>query len=544
MPARPAICRAVAAIALLLASVAAFAGVASAHASLVSSDPANDVVVARAPKEVALTFDEKVVPAGDDAITVLGPRGQGLEQGAPRTSDGGRTISQAIGGGGVGTHTVSYRLVSDDGHVVTGSFVFHVERATSRGGATADADRGVQVLGVVGRTLAYAGSLLAIGALVVAVWVDGGGTDRDGGPERGGSGSGAHAARAGDRRWPDRRLWIGAALTALAGSVLSLLAFGAELAGGSVAAGPAAVGEVVRVSGWVTGPAARVLVATLFLAATLLPRRLGWAPWLAAGSSSVLLVLPALSGHASATSAAAMAVDAAHLLGAAVWVGGLAAVVLTWRPDRDRLQRFSRLAAWSVLVVLASGAAGAWWQLGGPGELTTSAYGRTLLVKVAFVAAVLFFGWVNRRWLADATLSVVTMVRSLRVEVALAVCVLAAAAVLVDTRQPAERAAEPVQVVGQAGDTTVRLQVVPAEAGPNEAHLYFLAVDGSLRPVEAAELRVSAPRVQARRVPLAMITPSHATATGIELTPGRWNFRVSVVVSGQPMSTTLEVPIR
>jgi len=164
-------------------------------------------------------------------------------------------------------------------------------------------------------------------------------------------------------------------------------------------------------------------------------------------------------------------------------------------------------------------------------------------VKLALVAGVLFVGWVNRRWLADAAISVRGMVRSLRLEVVLAAAVVLVTAVLVDTPPPTRVAAEPAQQVRQAGATTVRLEVDPAVGGANEVHLYFLSLDGALTSVDAAELRVSTEVVEPRRVAVTMLTPSHGVATDVTLTPGEWTFEVALVTRDGPATTSFEVPI-
>jgi hypothetical protein len=120
--------------------------------------------------------------------------------------------------------------------------------------------------------------------------------------------------------------------------------------------------------------------------------------------------------------------------------------------------------------------------------------------------------------------------------------VVVATAVLVDLPPPRDVAAEPYQAARQAGEVTVRLQVVPAEAGSNSLHLYFLALDGDLVAVDAAEVRVASTDVASRRVPVELLTPSHGTGS-VELTPGTWAVEVAVVQQGTTSSTEFEVPI-
>ena len=133
---------------------------------------------------------------------------------------------------------------------------------------------------------------------------------------------------------------------------------------------------------------------------------------------------------------------------------------------RERLRRFSRMAIVAAPLTVAAGAVNAWLQTGSIDALTDTTFGRLVIAKVAGAAAMLAFGWVHRRWLADAARVVARMVASFRFELAVGLAVIAVTAVLVDTRPGDDAVTEPVQVIRQAGDTTVRAQVTPARSGP------------------------------------------------------------------------------
>ena len=114
-------------VAVTVAVVAALAAASSAwaHAALVSSTPANDEVLARAPARVVLRFSEPVETAFGSVRVYDGA--------ARRVDDGGTTRPQprevAVGlrsGLPRGTYTVAWRVVSADSHPVSGAFVFHV----------------------------------------------------------------------------------------------------------------------------------------------------------------------------------------------------------------------------------------------------------------------------------------------------------------------------------------------------------------------------------------------------------------------------------
>lgn len=112
----------------------------------------------------------------------------------------------------------------------------------------------------------------------------------------------------------------------------------------------------------------------------------------------------AMAEHASTglQPTVAMPVDVLHLLAVAVWLGGLAALVVSlyWGPpvERTAVRRFSRLAFGSVVVLVATGLYQSWRQVGTWQALTDTTYGRLLLVKVALVVVLVGIAWMSRQW--------------------------------------------------------------------------------------------------------------------------------------------------
>lgn len=106
----------------LLLGLAAPALPAAAHAYLVDSDPAAEAVLPAAPERVTLEFSEPVrlVP---DGIRVLGPDGQRVDREAPEVRDGVVTVPLP-GDVPQGTFLVSYRVISADGHPVSGALTY------------------------------------------------------------------------------------------------------------------------------------------------------------------------------------------------------------------------------------------------------------------------------------------------------------------------------------------------------------------------------------------------------------------------------------
>jgi methionine-rich copper-binding protein CopC len=109
----------------LLAGLALLLGAtpALAHARLLSSDPADGASRDTAPQEITLTFNEAMTP-GFNTITVVGPDGGTHYETGEITVEGTvvRAALQPLGA--AGRYEVGFRVVSADGHPVTGSVVF------------------------------------------------------------------------------------------------------------------------------------------------------------------------------------------------------------------------------------------------------------------------------------------------------------------------------------------------------------------------------------------------------------------------------------
>jgi copper resistance protein C len=143
--------------------VVVVASPASAHASLVRSSPADQSSVATAPKTVRLTFDENVrMPS---VILVTDSDGASVAQGKTSVVD--NTVGTRVSIGPSGDYTVAYRVVSADGHPVSGRLSFTVGSG-SPGSRAAERSSGppARVIAMIA-ALALVGGL---GLLTVRRW--------------------------------------------------------------------------------------------------------------------------------------------------------------------------------------------------------------------------------------------------------------------------------------------------------------------------------------------------------------------------------------
>lgn len=121
--------RLVTAGALVLVALIGTASPAFAHNVLVGSDPADGAQLSTGPREIRLNFDQPV-KAGDDynAVTVVGPNGAHWTAGPARV-EGNGVIAPVRDLGPAGSYTVGYRVLSNDGHPVSGKVGFTLTAA-------------------------------------------------------------------------------------------------------------------------------------------------------------------------------------------------------------------------------------------------------------------------------------------------------------------------------------------------------------------------------------------------------------------------------
>jgi methionine-rich copper-binding protein CopC len=120
---------------LALVTVGALATPGSAHARLTGTSPGDGASLAVLPPSVRLTFSDPLDPQFVQ-VRVTGP--QGPVAGSPAVR--GATVTVPTPAGGPGRWTVDYRVVSRDGHPVSGSVSFTVTGpATPTGSGTSPA---------------------------------------------------------------------------------------------------------------------------------------------------------------------------------------------------------------------------------------------------------------------------------------------------------------------------------------------------------------------------------------------------------------------
>jgi copper transport protein len=537
------------------------AGPASAHATVVTTTPADGARLDAAPEQVTIEFDENVSLGGGYA-RVLDGDGDRVDTGAAEVRDGVVTVPLRADLPDAG-YVVTYRVVSADSHPVPGAFSFVVgngEPLPAGSVGSGDAiDPGVSALLPLARWVGYAGLALGLGIplALVTCWPGG---------------------------WPVTRLRR-AALAGLAavavGGALSLLVQGpyAAAAGLGQLLDPPLVGATIDTA---YGRTLLARIALAVLLAVVLAR--GWrrdrppgtallavAGVLAAG----LVVAVAAVGHPVAGSLPALAVtvSAVHVAAMSGWLGGLVVLLAgalrgatSTRELDSALPRWSRLAGGYIGALVVTGVLQSVREVGSFSALVHTSYGWVLLAKLAVVLLVLVAALVSRDWVQQrvgggrrpgrrpgrrvvaqafsaeeqaeeppAQLGVLR--RSVLVELAGAVVVLALSAVLVSQYPAKASIAAPVEVTlplqsasGTAGTGTVQVSLDPARPGPTTLHVYLFDVDGKL--TQPQQIAVGLTEVQQEIGPLdvelAPAGPGHYVAGPVLPSAGTWTLTVTV----------------
>ncbi len=500
----------VVAVAAVIALAAA--GPAAAHASLVSTDPAEGAVLDTAPEQVVLTFNEPIVSV-PDGVTVFAATGDEIDSTATaRDSD---LVVSLDGDLGQGTTVVVWRVVSADGHPIAGSLTFSVGAPSQvvvtpagAGPATGEVPLALSVVRWVG----YVGLLVAVGL----VWFA------------------ALLVRPRDDVLPRvRRVAAVAAGVATTAWLVGLPLTGAYQRGVGLSA-------ALDNATWRTLPGEEYLIALLVAAGTLNAVVLrGYA---AATAALVAVAAPALTGHTRAAEPVALSVaaDALHLVAGAVWLGGLVGLALTLPrlagpPATALVSRFSTLAAGVLVALVASGSLMAWRIVGSWDALVSTGYGRLLLVKIGVALVAVAIAAVNRFVLlprggqAKGTIS-----RAVTAEAAVLVAVLLVTGFLVN-KSPEGSAPATAPAGGSTveraalGDLVVLGTLTPGRSGENT--LTLQVQDAAGEPAEgrqAPTVRLSTDGLDLGTVPL---TPSAAGTYEADVVlprAGTWEVQVSL----------------
>ena len=543
----------VAALAILVGVLALGATAASAHATLESSSPADGQSVLTSPSEIRITFSEAVTTISG-GLSVLDADGKTVDVGNSEVV-GGRTlvapISESLSDG---TYVATYRVLSADGHPVSGSLLFAVGAGALDRSAqpSSSGDRLWEIIGGISRFIMYLAALVAAGVAFFLAFIH------------------DHA----EDRWrivPFVRIGSILALLSAIGIVMSQAALLTGKGAGAVTDSNVLRDVLNQHLGWSLA-LLMIGLAAVHLS-TDIPKKMV-SKSLALSGGLAVTVSFAVWGHATELSptAISLAADAIHATAAGLWLGGLVGLVMvlslrtpeTVRATAGIIGRFSRMAFWSVIALTLAGLTltitGSNASLN---SILTTTWGQLVLAKIGLTLIVVLIAAWNRRTLVPSLTSPTentgelavrwaTLLRTIRSEALLLVAVVALTAIVVNV-PPARTAvvakADRVDITQRVDTGTVQLSVDPAIVGPNTVAVRY--TDGTGQPINVANsMSIEFSQPAAGLEPLTRQVPASEPGVfviqGNELSiPGTWTITIAVRTGDfTEQRTSFEVPVR
>jgi copper transport protein len=508
------------ALVLALLVVLAFARQAGAHASLIKSEPADGAVVAQAPVTLRLTFNEPVAPL---VLRLIGPGSESIALGEAVAEDKTITIAAARALQR-GTHVLSWRVVSADGHPVAGSLIFSIGAPSAPPTADLVGDGSVRAALWTAKLVIYAGLFIGVGGAFFRAWI----AD----PDRPAAG------------WSVQRALVA---VLAAGLIATLLSVGLQ----GLDALDLPLSGLQCWLAWKTGletsygltavAASLALLAGLFsLAAN---------PPLARICSSLGMLgvgfALALSGHAATAAPRLLTAPSVFVHGICVafWIGSLLPLIPAMRhadAGPHALARFSRLIPYPLILLFFTGSALAIIQLARLDALWTTSYGIVLTSKLAVALALLALAAVNRyllvpRFQSAGGAAARPLAISIACELALVFAILGLVALWRFTPPPrALVTTAPVSIHLHGEKAMAQVELVPEKARGARARVVVL--DGEFRPLAAKEVTLVVSNAAAGIEPL-----RHAAAHAADGSwriediripvAGRWLIRIEILIS-------------
>jgi copper transport protein len=422
-----------------------------------------------------------------------------------------------------GTHLLSWRVTSADGHPVGGALTFSVGEASAAPVAGALPASDPLMRGVLWATklVIYLVLLVGIGGIFARMWL----LDR------------APA-------WLDRTLMAliaaGLAVTPLSAGLQGLDALDLKL--------PALAQKPTWETGLGTsyGLTAIALMGALLAALFAFEASRRKAHGVARALSLMALLgagfALALSGHASNAPPQGLTRPSVfvHVVCVVFWIGALLPLIAAARAgERGALARFSRLIPYPLVALVVSGAILAVVQLDRIDALWTTNYGIALSAKLAGVALLLALGAYNRyalvpRFMRGDASTTGPLTRTMTLELVVVAVILALVATWRFTPPPrALAASEPVEVHLHGERAMAQVSIMPVRARDTRVDIEFLDGDLNVLKVQEVTLTLANPGAGIEPVRRAAIRlrDGHWSLDGLRIAvAGQWIVRVDLLI--------------
>ncbi|HEU5140867.1 MAG TPA: copper resistance protein CopC [Bacillales bacterium] len=343
---------------------------ASAHASLVKANPSQGSHLTHSPEEIALTFNERI---GSDLykLNVFNHTGEQVTDQKAELGQKHRKLMLQLPNLEDGVYTVTFKVISADGHPISSSYTFTIGKVMSNAHDSSNpmqghegnhSHSGATFLVRIGYYLAL---LFLTGWTFWGIWFRK-------------ESSGVHTVFQGVSQFLKAFY-----LFMLLG--LGFIEFSNILDGlGANKILPLFTSSAIGLT-WLVSLVLAVISFWI----------LGRSRWLDGGWLSVLLIAEAFNGHAFAFQPVFLTVtfDFIHLLTAAIWSGGLLYLIYFWKKHSDHAKRFlpvfSKAALISLILLIITGILNTFLFLPAISDVLYTWWGKLLIAKTVLVLAVI-----------------------------------------------------------------------------------------------------------------------------------------------------------
>lgn len=510
----------------------------SAHAYITNSTPSENEILETAPNNVYIEFNEKI-QTGFTILNVLNSSGERVDQKNVQidpnteksiTVDLKPDLPNDI-------YTVEWRVVSADGHSVSGMIPFSVGELPEGATFPTQQENGNMftfISTMINKGFLYIGFTLYMGlVLFYLIWYKGNTLSN---------------------RLVKRTKSVSiTTITLLAISIVSFIIIQTQsYAGGGLLAALSVSNLLETLKSTKEGTIwilQIILLVILFVSHLSIWKKEAYLEkkrWVIPGLAFLGIMLSkAFLGHPSSSPYETVAIlfDFAHLVSASIWLGGMLVILLFLREGIfarkgeghdlywGSMEKYSLWALFSVAVLVISGAINGSLLIPDFHSLVSTAYGKVLLIKVGLLVLMLIFGayhLVSRILLKKKEFYKL----SIKIEIALGILVLLVTSAFTQIQTPTLPIDLPFYEEAELGyNENISLSITPKKTGVQNQYELFV-FDNNRKPIDPIE-QITISLINGEKetsFPLTKEKDGHYLAENLQLNqPGNWEVEIHVL---------------
>ncbi|EOR22962.1 MULTISPECIES: copper resistance CopC/CopD family protein [Bacillaceae] len=525
----------------LIVLIISFIGIntVSAHAYITNSNPSENEILEEAPEKVYIEFNEKI-QTGFTILNVLNSSGERVDQkNIVINPDTEKSIEVDLKPELPNDiYTVEWRVVSADGHSVSGMLPFSIGELPKGASFPTQQENGnltTFISMMINKGFLYIGFSLYMGLfLFYTIWFQ--------------------KKNLSSTLIKRTKTVSMTAIILLAISIFTFLVIQTQsYAGGGIVASIKPTNLLETLSSTKEGTI--WIIQIILLAILFVGQRSIWTKesyferkhWFIPGLAFLgIMASKAFLGHPSSSPYETVAIlfDFSHLLAASIWLGGMLVIVLFLREGifakegegHDMywatMEKYSLWALFSVAVLAISGVINASLLIPDFHSLVSTAYGKTLLIKIGLLVFMLIFGayhLVSRILLGKKDF----YKKSIKIEIGLGILILLVTSAFTQIQTPTLPIDLPFYKEAELGgyNENISLSITPKKTGVQNQYEVFV-FDNNRNPIDPIEQITITLKHGEKETsfPLTQEKEGHYFAENLQLNqPGKWDVEIHVL---------------